>query len=159
MANGGRRKGNSKRNWGISFIVVAALVIGGGFWYDSTRVDDSTVTAQPQGSPGELESDTLDVPRTPKSGPTFVTFLGDSITDGWGASVYEKSYRALLVDEWRTSGRVDPVVTAIAGATLSEVAAKANIPDKSSLVIIELGTNAAARPRPPPASSARTTAP
>lgn len=135
------RKAQASIGAGLAAAVVAA--VAGGLWYDSARTSDvPTDTASllaslnQNGAPGVLM-----VPRPANNAPMFVTFLGDSISNSWGASTFEQGYRPLLTSEWEQSGRIDPVVTAVSGATLDEVAQVANIPAESSLVVIELGTN------------------
>lgn len=151
----GRREisGKTKALSGAGLAVVAVAAVAGGLWFDSARSTDVPVDGTSQldsprdtAAPGFLE-----VPRPANNAPMFVTFLGDSITNSWGASTFWQGFRPQLTNEWAQNGRIDPVVTAVSGATLNEVAQVANIPAKSNLVVIELGTTDNGDVKTPPA--------
>jgi lysophospholipase L1-like esterase len=119
------RRWASKR-FAIGWVLVVAilLLIALGLW-DIDR--------------GEQSDDSVSVDES--GGGMVVTFIGDSLTNGWAATTYEDSFVPKAVALWSSDRPIVTSVTAISGAKTKKVAAAAVIDSRSRIVVLELGTN------------------
>lgn len=74
-------------------------------------------------------------------GDLSIYYIGDSITDGWNATVQSNGYRPQLTRLLSADGHVTETSTFRAGATLDDVRATAKLPTAVDVAVIELGTN------------------
>lgn len=77
----------------------------------------------------------------PVGEPLTVTYIGDSITRGSGASAESETFRERVNRKLSEGGPVAPIVSAIGGARLQTVADATTVSPDTDLAIIELGTN------------------
>lgn len=123
---------------GLVTVLIVAIT-GGAYWYlEKREVRDGAIRALPSLSIG---TQPLTVTRSPAGEPTTVTFIGDSISNGWAATTYADSYVPKVIDTWNADGPTVAKVEAISGKKLWEVGKYAAIDPASRLVVIELGTN------------------
>ncbi|WP_169914640.1 SGNH/GDSL hydrolase family protein [Rhodococcoides yunnanense] len=126
----------------LGLICLALLLIvvgaGGAYWYLESREPprDEAIGGIPLQFAGPLQ-----VLRAPDGQPTTVTFIGDSISNGWAATTYEDSYIPKTIATWNSGGPTVAKVDAVSGKKLWEVGKYAAIDPASQLVVIELGTN------------------
>ncbi|QYB00083.1 hypothetical protein I1A62_02985 (plasmid) [Rhodococcus sp. USK10] len=116
-------------------MIFGAIILG--FTSEDSKVTPNIATSGRAGV--QLGPAPLTVHRR-QNGTTFVTIVGDALAAGRGASSFEEGFRRKVVDALRVGGRIDPVVTAPPEAPLSAIVSDAPIPERSSLVIVELGS-------------------
>lgn len=129
--------------WATVVMVVGALALVFGLVFSDSlqRGQAADPTPAPESTEaGDAEVvPPLDQFRT--DGTLSVYYIGDSLTDGWNATVQERGFRPVLTAALEADGPVAESSDYQAGANLAEVAAQATLPTAVDVAVIELGTN------------------
>lgn len=76
-----------------------------------------------------------------RTGSTPLLFLGDSLAEGWNATSPEATFPSVVSGALAAGGPVDPHVVARAGYGVAALTAITDVPARTGLVVVELGTN------------------